>query len=354
MSLTRTATRQATAVSISDSTTGLETVVACAPGETVLLAGLRAGLSLPYECASGGCGSCRGQLLEGAVTSRWPEATGLSERDRRRGNRILLCQSLPDAECRIRVTVPNPPSADPAPAPARRIGTLTRRHMLSRDTAQLLVDVGEPMPYLPGQFVILEFADGVRRAYSMSRRFGTGTAPAELELLVRAKPGGAASNWIFDRISVGDAVVIEGPYGRAHAQSPNDRPVVCLAGGTGLAPILAIAEHLLAQAPGRSLDVYVGARQTADLVLADRLAGLVESGARVVTVVEHDADPAHSMLGEIRTGLALAHLVDDLPDLAAHDVYLAGPTPMIDASLRRLLREGTAVASRVFFDRFIA
>lgn len=348
------ATRQSTAIGISDTTTGKKIVVGCAAAETVLLAGLRAGLALPYECASGGCGSCRAQLLEGTITTRWPQATGLSDRDRRRGDRILLCQSVPDTDCRIQVTVPDEPAAGPLPQPARRDGTLTQRAMLSRDTAQLHIDVGEPLPYLPGQFVILEFADGVRRAYSMSRPPRTGPQAAELELLVRAKPGGAAAAWIFDRATVGDTVVVEGPYGRAHAQFPDGRAVVCLAGGTGLAPILAIAEHLLTQAPGRRIDVYLGARRIDDLVLVERLAELVQSGARVVTVVENHADPMHPLLGEIRTGLALGHLARDLPDLAEHDVYLAGPTPMIDASLRQLLREGTAVADRVFFDRFIA
>jgi len=90
------------------------------------------------------------------------------------------------------------------------------------------------------------------------------------------------------------------------------------------------------------------------IVLADRLHRRATSGARVVTVVEHDPDQAHPLLGEIRIGLALGQLAGDLPDLAEHDVYLAGPAPMVDASLRQLVREGTAVADRVFFDRFIA
>ncbi len=67
-----------------------------------------------------------------------------------------------------------------------------------------------------------------------------------------------------------------------------------------------------------------------------------------------DADRAHPLLGEIRIGLALGHLASDLPDLAGHDVCLAGPAPMVDAGLRQLVREGTAVADRVFFDRFIS
>jgi NAD(P)H-flavin reductase/ferredoxin len=328
----------------------VETAVECAAYETILFAGLRAGLSLPYECASGGCGSCRARLVTGQVASRWPGATGLSERDRRKGDRILMCQSVPDGPCRLRVPVGD--AAPGEPRPARLSGRLTDRELLTADIARLVIDTGRPLPYLPGQFVQLEFADGVRRAYSMThprRHHGQST----LELLVRAKPGGAASGWLFSRLQPGAVLMVEGPYGRSYAQSRPDRPVVCLAGGTGLAPVLAIAGQLTAEAPDRSLRLYVGARRGEDLVLTDRLAALADSGASVILVTETECGAEHPRLGRIRTGLALDHLASDVADLSGHDIYVAGPTPMIDATLRRLAREGTANADHIFFDRFI-
>src|SRR5712671_1555203 len=76
---------------------------ACAPGQTVLAAALAAGVDLPYECASGSCGSCRARLLDGSVASRWVDAPGLSDRDRRKGDRILCCQSVPQTDCVIQI-----------------------------------------------------------------------------------------------------------------------------------------------------------------------------------------------------------------------------------------------------------
>jgi toluene monooxygenase electron transfer component len=332
---------------------GLGATVECAPDETILLAGLRAGLALSYQCASGGCGTCRARLVEGAVASRWDEATGLSERDRRKGDRILMCQSVPQGPCQVRAPAgdPAPPVAEPRPS--RQAGRLVERELLTADTGRFLIDLGVGLPYLPGQFVLLEFADGVRRAYSMTRPAHPGQ-PGLLDLLVRAKPGGAATGWLFGRLDVGDEVVVEGPYGKAYAQSPPGRPVLCLAGGTGLAPVLAIAQQLSRDAPDRRLDVYVGSRRAADIVLADRLAALAEAGARVVYAVEQEPPGPHPALGAMRTGLALDHLARDWPDLAGHDIYVAGPEPMIDATLRRLVREGTADAGRIFFDRFIS
>jgi NAD(P)H-flavin reductase/ferredoxin len=327
--------------------------ISCQPGETILLAGLRAGVPLTYECASGGCGSCRAQLISGSVTSRWPQAPGLTERDRRRGNRILMCQSVPDGPCRLRAPEAAVTDAAAEPRPRRLPGQVSKREMLTADTAQFIVEVGEDLPYLAGQFVIIEFSDRARRAYSMSRPAGHGD-PRLLELLIRAKPGGAGSRWLFSPGWRALPVTVEGPYGRAYSRLPATRPAACLAGGTGLAPVLAIAEELAA-AGGHPVEVYVGARQAEDLVLAARLMALRSRGVLIVPVVETCRDQdEHPELGPLRAGLALDHLAVDRPDLSGHDLYIAGPAPMIDATLRRLVREGTATADRTFFDRFIA
>jgi len=330
---------------------GADVTVGCAADESILLAGLRAGLGLSYECASGGCGTCRAQLLDGSVASRWEAASGLSDRDRRKGDRILMCQSVPRGPVTVRAPLSAGPQ--PEPAPQRLAGRIIARDRLAAGIALFVVDVARPLRYLPGQFVLLEFPDGTRRGYSMSRPADPGT-PTLLELLIRAKPGGAASAWLFERLGVGDSLVAEGPYGKAYARTPPERPVACLAGGTGLAPVLAIAEHLSASAPASGLDVYVGARRHEDLVLGERLRALAGRGARVVAVVEQGGGAMHPQLGRLRAGLALDHLAAELPDLSGHDIYAAGPEPMIDAALRRLVSGGTASADRVFFDRFIS
>ena len=82
---------------------GQETVtIECGVDETLLSAGLRAGIGLPYECCSGICGSCRFEIAAGQVRSRWPDAPGLSPRDRRL-HRQLACQSRPLTDCVIRL-----------------------------------------------------------------------------------------------------------------------------------------------------------------------------------------------------------------------------------------------------------
>jgi NAD(P)H-flavin reductase/ferredoxin len=307
---------------------------------TILAAGLSAGVSLPYECASGGCGSCKARLVDGQVRWLWPEATGLTARDRAKGDRILTCQVVPVTDCTMRV-----PVGEPSPAPPVRFlsGRVTGLQTLNATTRLLTVDVDEDFPYLAGQFVVVALCDGTRRAYSMARAHRPGSS---VEVVIRAKPGGAATAWFFERLRMGDVVGVEGPYGRAFYQSPSDRPVLGIAGGSGLGPVIAIAEDAVERSPNRPVHLYVGHRKPADVFFEDRLAELAGRGVGVHVVVEQQAGPGQ------RSGLISDVVVSDFARLGDVDIYLAGPTGMIDACLAALVRTQKASADRVFFDRF--
>lgn len=330
-----------------------DTGVDCRPDETVLSAGLRAGLQLPYECASGGCGSCRAQLVEGSVRTLWKDATGLTERDRRRGNRLLMCQSIPDGDCTIKATLAEIREPAVEPAPQRLPGRLIGRHRLTEDTALFTVRFDTPLRFLPGQFMLLESSTGVRRAYSMAHPVRDHDSMT-VEFVICAKPDGAASRWLFNDIRIGDALVAEGPYGRAYARPDSARPVLCIAGGTGLAPILAITEYLLAVGRTPALHLYVGHRTDAHVVLLERLAKLRDMGAELAMSVEHTTalSPGDRPFTPARVGRVIDHVAADWTTFSGHDIYLAGPPGMIDAALRALVRDGDAEADRVFFDRF--
>jgi NAD(P)H-flavin reductase/ferredoxin len=307
-------------------------------GLTILAAGRAAGIDLPYECASGGCGTCKARLIEGEVRSLWPEATGLSDRDQRKGDRILTCQSVPTTPCVIAV-----PSVghDDVALTATSAVVVTLRD-LNHCTRLVELEPAVDMPYLAGQFVMVTFPDDTRRAYSMSRPYRAGQP---LEFVVRALPGGAATGFIFDKLQTGDAVMVDGPYGRAYLQSPVDRPIVGVAGGSGLGPVLAVAEQALRDAKDRPVSLYFGSRLTNDLFFLDRLREL-PSQAALHIVVQEDPDEDHvaGLVGDI--------VNEHFDDLTTSDVYMCGPKGMIDACLASLVRTGKASADRVFFDRF--
>ncbi|QEN17566.1 2Fe-2S iron-sulfur cluster-binding protein (plasmid) [Mycolicibacterium sp. ELW1] len=332
---------------------GHDAVVDCEPNATMLQAGLRAGLQLPYECASGGCGSCRAQLLEGDTETLWSDANGLTERDRRRGNRLLMCQTIPNGNCKIKVPALSSPPAVAEPRPEHFGGELVGRVLLTSDTALFTVGLDRPMTFLPGQFVLFQSWAGVRRAYSMAH---PQRADATMvEFVIKAKPGGSGSIWLFDEISLGDSLMVEGPYGRAYARPNSEQPVLCVAGGTGLAPILAITEQVLTTGQAPSLHLYVGARSDGDLVLLDRLVRLRDMGASITLAAEQIGDEpiGNPLLPAVKLGSVVDQVLADWNHFAGYDIYLGGPAGMVDAALRALVRHGDAAADRVFFDRFL-
>lgn len=313
---------------------------ACRPGETILRAGLAAGLALPYECASGSCGSCKGRLLEGAVESLWPEATGLKDRDRRRGDRILCCQALPRGDCVVEARRVETAAAEPAPEAFTAAVEAVER---AGDAVLFLrCRPARPRPFLPGQFMLLQIPGGQRRAFSMAN-----TEPDILEFIVKAKPGGHATGYLFDRLAVGDALRLEGPYGRAYLRAPLTRDILCVAGGSGLAPMLSVARGALARPGSHAVRLFFGVNAAADLFARAELEALAAEHDRLsLTVAVRDGAPglARGLVGDV--------LLAALPALLESDLYMAGPPGLVDALLKPVMRSGKIAPGRIFFDRF--
>lgn len=314
------------------------------PGDTLLKAGLAAGLPLPYECASGTCGTCKARLLEGRVDSLWPDAPGLSERDRARGDRILCCQTVPLTPCRIQVNF-GEPIAKPKPQEWRAV--VIERAALTHNVIRLRLRVAEACPFLAGQFMLFKLPAG-RRAYSISNPPDAG---ATLEFVVKRKLAGRGSDYLFDSLAVGDDLTLEGPYGHAHLRADSERPIVGIAGGSGLGPVWSVVQAALQCADERPVHLFFGVNEAADLFYDDEFRALALRHPRLrverVLLRAGVGDPA-----ECRIGTVSQVAIQQLDDLTGCDVYMAGPSAMIDAALRDTVLVGKAAADRVFFDRF--
>lgn len=122
-------------------------------GDTILRAALRAGVGLSYECNSGGCGGCKFELLEGEVDTLWPDAPGLSDKDRRRG-RHLACQ------CRARgpVSIKAATGAEYVPkvVPQRQTARLVGSTDITHDLREFRFRSAAGASFLPGQFAMLD------------------------------------------------------------------------------------------------------------------------------------------------------------------------------------------------------
>ncbi len=313
--------------------------------DTLLRGALRAGVGFPHDCSVGGCGSCRFDLVSGEMETLWPEAPGLSERDRRRGKR-LACQSRPRGDCTIRVRPAD--EYRPAVPPRRREAVLLRRTPVTADMAEFVFSTLEPADFVAGQYGLFQppGVPGVR-AYSMSN---LPNAAGEWRFVVRRVPGGAGSNAMFDALQIGTVVTLDGPYGHAHFRAEIDRDVVLIAGGSGIGPIVSIARGALAADPARRITVFEGARTRADLSFRTLLGDDFSDAITYLPVLS--AEPEGSDWAGAR-GFVHAEVDRVLADrFEACEFYFAGPPPMIEALQELLIIQRTVPVSRIHYDRF--
>ncbi len=316
--------------------------------DCMLRAGLNAGLGLAYECNSGGCGSCKFELLEGEVEVLWAEAPALTERDIKKGRKLACqCRAKTDLVVKMRTD----PRYLPGPVPGRFLATLQARHEITADITEFRFRGPQPARFLPGQYAMLSLEDGLGpRAYSMSN------LPNEdgiWEFWIRRKPGGQVSEGLFARLRPGDRAWLDGPYGLAYLRSEVPRDVLCIAGGSGISPMLSIA-RAVATSPAmadRKVHFFFGGRTPEDLCGITELQALPDFAERL------DHCPAISMpesspgwdgaVGFIHD-IAQARLGERLPQF---ECYLAGPPPMVQATAR-MLQVSQVPPGQIHYDPF--
>ncbi len=305
---------------------GVEREIVGAPWQTVFQSAQAQGVELATDCREGACGTCKALCTGGDydVGDASPEA--LTE-DEEAAGLVLACQMRPLGDCTLRFPYPFALTGGPAHTQA----TVTAVERVAEDTVRLDLAPDQPFAFLPGQYARIGVpGTGAERAFSFSRRRGG-------EFFVRLLPDGLMSGYLAGRARPGDRLDMSGPYGGFFLREPT-RPVLMVAGGTGLAPILAMLEALDGRQPAT---VLFGAAAPDRLFALDRLAA---SGARVCIAVEAPGnDPSH------RTGR-----VTELIDLPGTDIdaYLCGPPAMIDAARERLRAAGVA-EERIYCERFL-
>ncbi|MFZ2648733.1 MAG: 2Fe-2S iron-sulfur cluster-binding protein [Burkholderiaceae bacterium] len=323
---------------------------ACELGDSLLRAAQRAGLGFPYECNVGSCANCRFELVQGEVQMNWPQAPGWTERDRQR-HRYLGCQARPRSDCVLKLRLD--PRCVPVHRPRRISARLEARRAITHDIGEFRFRLEQPQRFEPGQYA-LAYLPGVvgARAYSMSNASGEAGL---WEFQVRRVPGGQGSAALFDAVAPGQSIELDGPYGMAYLRRAAPRDILCLAGGSGLAPMISIArcamhEPALMQ---RRLFFLYGARTAADVCGEDMLRELPGWGQRLSyeAAVSHLADPP---------GAAWSGAVGWLHDVAQQrfstqlqqmEIYFAGP-PAMASAVQRMLHETRVPAEQIHFDQF--
>jgi NAD(P)H-flavin reductase/ferredoxin len=313
-----------------------ERILTARGGETLLEAGLREGLPMPFDCRSGGCGVCKADLLAGEVRMRPFQESALGAADRVAG-RVLLCCAEPVED----VEIAYEPVAGAPPAPVRRHrGRVTVLERLSPSVMKVVMKVeeGGKLSWHAGQYIDVRLPDGGRRSFSFATRPGVGEA---VELHVRLIPGGRFTTHVFEKMKVGEWIDFEGPLGAFHLREEGDKPIIFVAGSTGFAPVKSMLEHAFATGMKRRIVLYWGVRRPEELYARELAEGWAREHANFMFVpVISEPRPEDGWTG--RTGLVHEAILADYPDLSTHQVYACGSVGMVEAVAPAFAAKGLA------------
>jgi CDP-4-dehydro-6-deoxyglucose reductase len=318
--------------------------------ETILAAGIRQGIGLPYGCKDGACGSCKCKKLSGTVTLGPHQSKALSAEEQLAGY-VLTCCARAESDVVLESRQVTEAGAFPIRKMPVRVQALARQ---SHDVVQLRLQLpaGEPLQFHAGQYVEFILRDGTRRSYSMAnaphtlQQAGTG-----LELHIRHLPGGKFTDHVFGAMKEKEILRIEGPYGSFFLREDSDKPLVLLASGTGFAPIKALLEHMKFKGIERPATLYWGGRRPEDLYMDDWVRAQLQQmpQLRYVPVVSN-AVPEDDWHG--RTGFVHRAVLEDFDDLSGHQVYACGAPVVVDAAKRDYVAQRGLPEEEFYADAF--
>lgn len=318
----------------------------CADDETVLAAAIRSGIGLPYGCKNGACGSCKGKVVEGAVSHKPHQQRALTEAEQADGMSLFCC-AIPHGDLVIEAREVTGSSDYPVRKMPTRVSTM-RRAAPDVMILTLQLPANDALAYRAGQYIEFMLKDGKRRSYSIAN---APSVDGPLELHIRHLPGGVFTDHVFSTMKEREILRFEGPLGTFFLREESDKPIVLLASGTGFAPVKALVEHMQHLKSTRPVTLYWGGRRPHDLYMH----ALCEEWARTMpnfryVPVVSDALPEDNWTG--RTGWVHAAVMQDLPDLSGCQVYACGAPVMVDAARRDYVEQCKLPAEEFFADAF--
>ena len=301
-------------------------IVAVREGETILDAGLREGLSLPFQCRNGGCGQCKATLAYGEVDYGAYQREALPEPERAAGRILTCCATL-----RGDIEIEYVPTQTPGNIRPREWSAMVESaDLLAPDVMRVLLRLerGERIAFYAGQYINVLLEDGAKRSFS----FATAPQVSErIELHIRRIAGGRYTGHVFERMRPGDPLRFEGPLGAFFLREDSDKPIIFVAGSTGFAPVKSMLEYAFSRGVRRRMLLYWGTRSLKDMYLAE-LPRQWEREHDNFTFVPVLSDPAPEDRWEGRTGLVHEAILADFPNLAGHQVYACGSAAMVEAA----------------------
>lgn len=324
---------------------GVTRFISCNDNEKLADAAYRQKVNIPLDCRDGACGTCRGLCESGSYDM--PESSYIDDAltpEEAAQRQILACQMKPTSDCVVRI---------PATSAACKTGVsdfggkLAAVEQLSPSTIRFSValDTPDALGFLPGQYVNIKVPGSEQtRSYSFSSAPGADVA----SFVVRNVPQGLMSTYLSQQALAGQPLSFSGPYGSFYLR-PLQRPILLLAGGTGIAPFLSMLDTLAAKGYTQPVRLVYAVTNDHDLVALEQLQAIAAAHPQF----EYVTTVAAASSTHPRKGYATAHIEPGWMNGGDVDVYLCGPVPMVEAVRGWLDSAGVKPAS-FHFEKFSA
>ncbi|TAM10703.1 MAG: 2Fe-2S iron-sulfur cluster binding domain-containing protein [Nevskiaceae bacterium] len=319
-------------------------------GQTMLDAALRAGIYLPHACCHGLCGTCKVEVLDGEIDHGESSSFALMDFERDEGKTLACCATL-QSDVTIEADIDEEPDAEVIPVRDFH-GRVSRVESLTPTIKGLWIALDEPIHFQAGQYINIEIPTlGLRRPFSIARE--PAACAKEIELNVRIVPGGVGTAYLHEKLAVGDAVTISGPYGRFFVRKSAQAPMVFMAGGSGLSSPRSMVLDLLTEGCELPITLVYGQRTRAELYYHDEFLQLAQDHPNFTYVPALSNEPESSDWPGFRGFVhdaAKDHFDNDFRDYKA---YLCGPPKMIDACITTLM-QGRLFERDIYTEKFLS
>jgi benzoate/toluate 1,2-dioxygenase reductase subunit len=319
---------------------GVTRFIDCKEGEKVLDAAFRSKINLPMDCSDGVCGTCKCRAESGAYDLGTDFIEDALTQDEAAEGLVLTCQMVPSSDCVVSVPTTSLACKTGHQKLSATVSAVTP-HQDAAIVLELETDAAAPA-FLPGQYVNIDVpGSGLNRSYSFSSAPGSD----RLGFLIKRIPDGVMSGWLA-RAKPGDRLDLTGPLGSFYLREVK-RPLLLLAGGTGLAPFLSMLEVLARVGSEQSIHLIYGVTRDLDLVLVDE----IEAYAARLPNFTYATVVAEAASGHPRKGWVTQHMPAEVLHGGDVDVYLCGPPPMVDA-VRRHFDETAVKPASFHYEKF--
>ena len=303
-------------------------------GNTILESALDQGIDFPHGCRTGNCGACKSRKKSGEIEMSPFSEFALDEEEEKQGL-ILACRSVPWSDCEIEILNEDDENDKNNLEIKNLKCEVINIKKVTRDIFIINLKLNDKniFEFKAGQYAELFIGDCKEKHFSMANSPKT----SELEFHIKTLDGGEVSNYVKNDLKLGEIITVKGPYGNAYLREKHKGPIIAVAGGTGLAPILSIIEYSQEIELKQPINIYYGAQSEQELYFTEQLDMITKANNNLKF---YPVTSEKSKNKTIRQGLVTDAVIEDINDFDGYKAYLAGPPKMVESAEKILTNKG--------------